>query len=604
MQNNTARFKRRSITLENCFSKNKMLKAWKTYVRNGLRKQDILDLYDYFEFHSNREQYLEIISSQIVEGKYRPKTPHLVRIEKKHGVCRHLQIPTPDDALVLQTLVENLGPAIEKAQPTKRAYYSRSHGGPKSEEDIDESFPYQWWELWPEFQKRIYEFTTTHNFIVVTDIANYYDNISFRHLRHELAGMDAIDEGLLDFLFYMLEAFVWRPDYLPISGIGLPQINFDAPRLLGHAYLFEVDTYLDTQTKGNFVRWMDDIDFGVQTVEEGKKILRDLDELLLTRGVRLNMGKTKILSKEQAKEYFLPDENRFLTILQKRIIRILNEKADISEEREILKTRFRTFWRLPDSGRWEKVLQRYFSLFGLMNDNYLDKYVPDLLRDRPSVRNSIIRYYHSVRPNKQRFGYLRDFFISNHCEDDASLFAIAKTFVDWKLPSGSLLRKEIVNMALETANLTATNFIASLWMLAKYGEAEDLFKIIHNNSKVWRHSNFISRQVASVVPLLRKNESELNKILSIFRETGQVEAFRILVSYNEKRRRPLMSADRLYLLHGSGEIDFYPLSKFLIAYNWLTNKELSETDREAFRQTLIDRIPDPLYKYKLKSIVF
>jgi hypothetical protein len=40
--------------------------------------------------------------------------------------------------------------------------------------------------------------------------------------------MGEIAESLLDFFFYMLDEFVWRPDYLPSSGVGLPQINFDA----------------------------------------------------------------------------------------------------------------------------------------------------------------------------------------------------------------------------------------------------------------------------------------------------------------------------------------------------------------------------------------
>ena len=36
-------------------------------------------------------------------------------------------------------------------------------------------------------------------------------------------------EELIDFLFFMLESFIWRPDYIPLSGVGLPQIQFDAP---------------------------------------------------------------------------------------------------------------------------------------------------------------------------------------------------------------------------------------------------------------------------------------------------------------------------------------------------------------------------------------
>lgn len=348
---NTPRLQHRSLTLEDCFHPKGMLAAWKQ-VKEGMRRQEILDLHDYYDFHVNRETLIPIIQKQIIQGNYQPKPAYIIRREKKYGVCRHLQLPSPDDAVVLQTLVEKITPIVAAAQPSKRAFYSRSHGAqPKSEASVDESFPYEWWELWPKFQEKIYEFSNTFDYVVVTDIANYYDNISFDRLRNVIASYGTFDEGLLDFLFYMLETFIWRPDYLPLSGLGLPQVEFDAPRLLGHAFLFEVDKYLSQSTNGNFVRWMDDIDFGVNEVAEAKKILRDLDELLLTRGLRLNMGKTKILSASEAKEYFLPDENRYLTIIDRRIKRKIEENESIEEEKSKIRKRFKSFLKKPSIGR-------------------------------------------------------------------------------------------------------------------------------------------------------------------------------------------------------------------------------------------------------------
>jgi len=196
-----------------------MTRAWTNRVRNGLRSQEILDLHDYYDFHRNRDTLIQVIQEQIVKGFYKPKTSYIIRREKKYGICRHLQVPSPDDALVLQTIVEKLSPIIADAQPSQKAFFSRSHGKPRSEGDIDSSFPYEWWELWPEFQKRIYEFSSTFKYVVITDIANYFDNISFEILRNIISSHGKIDEGLLDFLFFMLESFIWKPDYLPLSGL-------------------------------------------------------------------------------------------------------------------------------------------------------------------------------------------------------------------------------------------------------------------------------------------------------------------------------------------------------------------------------------------------
>ena len=244
---NTPRFNDRSITLESCFSIPKMKKAWKI-VKDGMRKQTLLDLHDYYDFHRNQDYLISTIQTKIIKGDYKPKQTQIIRLEKKYVVCRHIQIPSPEDALVLQTIVETLSPLIKKAQPSDKAYYRRSHKKPKNEADIDETFPYPWWELWSAFQERIYEFTSTFDYIVVTDISNYFDNISLAHLRNVISSYGNFDECLLDFLFFILEAFVWRPDYLPLSGCGLPQVNFDAPRLLGFAFLFEIDKFLDEKT--------------------------------------------------------------------------------------------------------------------------------------------------------------------------------------------------------------------------------------------------------------------------------------------------------------------------------------------------------------------
>lgn len=85
-----------------------------------------------------------------------------------------------------------------------------------------------------------------------------------------------------------------------------------------------------------FVRWMDDIDFGVDHIHEAKEILRGLDELLLTRGIRLNMGKTKVLNMAEAEKYFIPNENRYITIMSNRVKRLIETGNSIDDEKEEL----------------------------------------------------------------------------------------------------------------------------------------------------------------------------------------------------------------------------------------------------------------------------
>ena len=53
---------------------------------------------------------------------------------------------------------------------------------------------------------------------------------------------------------------------MPRAGIGLPQIDLDAPRLLAHCFLYELDKMLVRQHNIDYVEFTDDIDIGVDTI--------------------------------------------------------------------------------------------------------------------------------------------------------------------------------------------------------------------------------------------------------------------------------------------------------------------------------------------------
>jgi hypothetical protein len=63
------------------------------------------------------------------------------------------------------------------------------------------------------------------------------------------------------------------------SGVGLPQLDF-APRLLAHVYFFNVDEELHTRTNGEFVRWKDGIDAGVDFLRAGRRMLASLQRVV------------------------------------------------------------------------------------------------------------------------------------------------------------------------------------------------------------------------------------------------------------------------------------------------------------------------------------
>ncbi|WP_210391300.1 RNA-directed DNA polymerase [Synechococcus sp. PCC 7502] len=384
-----------------------------------------------------------------------------------------------------------------------------------------------------------------------------------------------------------------------MSGLGLPQINFDAPRLLAHAFLFEIDTYLNHETKGNFVRWMDDIDFAVQDIGSAKKILRGLDELLLTRGLRLNLGKTKILSSEEAKNYFLPNENRYLTIMTKRVDRLIDSGLDISDEKQKIRRRFKKFLNLPHIGRWEKVYKRYFTLSTKTKDTFLEFYVPELLDNNPDLRENIFRYYGGLGINKKRFEHIRNFMKEQNCLDDVAIFSAAKLLTDWTVSFKSKIKREMVDLAVSIAGISPAHLISSIWLLSKYGTSSELVSILDTTSYLWKYSSFLSRQVAATIPKIRDLRGDIFE--KIFAETGQLDALRILYNLDQLRSKPLSKAEILYIMHGSKN-DYYPLSKFIITLDLLSSPHIDPSIRNKLRTDLIVRIKDPIYIQQINRI--
>src|SRR6266550_8344245 len=117
----TARFDiDRRKQLKELFTRNRLCDLWRKLVRDQMRSFDITDLHDYYDFNFAIEARADAIAERVLAGLYRADAPLIYRVEKKLGVCRHMMIPTPSDALVFQLLSDALYPAIVEAQSSKK----------------------------------------------------------------------------------------------------------------------------------------------------------------------------------------------------------------------------------------------------------------------------------------------------------------------------------------------------------------------------------------------------------------------------------------------------------------------------------------------------
>src|SRR5437868_5569998 len=95
----TARFElERRRQLKALFTQSRLADLWRRLVKNQMRRFDIRDLHDYYDFNFKIEARADAIVDRVLAGTYRAEAPLVYRVEKKLGVCRHLLIPSPSDA--------------------------------------------------------------------------------------------------------------------------------------------------------------------------------------------------------------------------------------------------------------------------------------------------------------------------------------------------------------------------------------------------------------------------------------------------------------------------------------------------------------------------
>jgi hypothetical protein len=574
----------------------RMKRVWKETVRDGLRDQLVLDLHDYLDIHRNLDAIVDRVRADILSGNYRPTEPDVFTVEKKLGIPRRLVLPSATDAVVLQAIVDVLEERVRKAQPCKNAFYSRSHGRMPSVEKFTRAFGYPWWHLWPEFQKKIWKFSREARYTVTTDISNYFDCIALDRLRRKIAALSCFDESVMDFLFLLLEAFVWRPDYIPLSGVGLPQINFDAPRLLAHSFLFSVDEMLHSRTGDRYVRWMDDMDFGVDSEHEARQLLRDLDQLLASLGVRVNTSKTDILDQESAAQHFWIDENIAINILNNTAKH--GTGSDASHERILAQAQERwvEFLAAPRVGQWEKVFKRYLTLFGTLDSERVQSEIPRILKDRPGLRDSALHYLDRLGFSPDRMRMVVEYMLSGYCCDDASWFSCARVLVDWLVPTAQPLESLISRVEHFTAaELAPARFAGCLWLLAKYADADSLGGFILRMRSIWSHSPWAARQAFAGFGML--NEHHRARLKDLAAERAPLESLGVLQHVQRLEDTDVLDTQlKWYLVKARPE--YFTLPKFVLAMSLLRWNRNAGLVAE-LRSQLHDVVLDPIYSQRL-----
>lgn len=499
------RFNIRAKPLHRIFSPSNLERVWKKKVRISMRQQFLNDGVENFDFHVSHKQECLKLSRLILEGSYVPQRAQRILVEKGKGLCRQLVIPSIRDALVLQCLSDALYNQIKDKAPTNRSFFE-----PKDHSFSASRSEYGTFASWLNFQRELFSFSKNRRYIVITDIANYYDTISYGHLRNIIASITDVEESVLDMLIYVLSDLLWQPDYTPRVEVGLPQINLDAPRLLAHCFLYELDEFLASDPNRDFVRYMDDIDIGVDTIIEAKDALKSVDLVLQTKQVRLNSGKTKILTRHEALVHFRVVENARLDSLQERIDRRTSAGLSLDRERKVVKLRLTRGLKSGtfDAGNGEKVLKRYITLASKLKIQLPPKVLEKLIRLRPSVRENTLAYIRSLPLTPARAKAIADVALSGWLVDNAAFVDISNYLVETRVEKRSRRKEHIEDLISSADGRTYYGLYCGLWLRSKYASVDDLMNTIMSTRGTWLQHERLGRLIGAFTPLFRGTSHE------------------------------------------------------------------------------------------------
>jgi reverse transcriptase-like protein len=600
----TARFElERCRQLKLLFTQHRLADLWRRLVKDQMRGFEIKDLHDYYDFNFAIEARADAIVERVLAGQYRAESPLVYRVEKKHGVCRHMMIPSPSDALVFQLLTDALYPAVKRAQPSKRAYYARARHTVSLPHEHQEARSYPWFILWPKFQTEIWNFSKAHPFLVTTDLTNYFDNIGLRELRHVISAIAKTKEVYLDLLFSLIEDLSWNPDYLPTSHKGLPTINIEAPRLLAHALLFEVDYLLRKRTRNNFVRWMDDINFGVLDRRSANCILGEINDVLKSRGLALNLSKTEVMTAKDAEFHFMFRENLRLSRVQDRARKLTSSAAKVRLAGK-LQLALTKHIQICKARNKDKVTKRFLTILGILGFPTALIEAKAIYVSQPGLRTSVLNYLAKLPFSKMVAKTFLQLLAETDRYDDATRFGLVAAVVDWAVPRNSMGRGFVGHFRRRLEKLETTfDWLCWLYFLAKYGEPHEILNAVQAGKKFRAKEPFFARQ--RIAGLARAIGINPRLVLGHWRteiSTGYSDSASVANNLLAFSAAPFPTKqNRLYLyLFPTKQHRSYPLPKFLVLCAVAYSEAIA--GKTFKRPEVAAHVNDPWYQHWLTQI--
>ncbi len=495
--------------------------VWKKRIRRQLRIMRLPDFQlghdplEYLAFHRELGSVIATLCQELRDGSYRARHPEFVRSAKGGGLTRPIAYLPLRDLLLYKTIVSLAENALlASSKPWTR--FGRMDVDDKKDGG-DSLSASGWFNDWLKRQGQVWTITENHNWLIETDVANFFPYVNVASvLRHVLANSN-LDEHVARLLEHMLRRFSPMNEYRVSPLVGLPQEHFDCSRILAHTYLNPVDSEFEIEGKARqYSRWMDDIVIGAATRDEALRKVARAQTSLERLGLYPNTAKTRIIRADRFTEDYMKDENDYLGEVEERLESGAAE--NMAKFRGRVKQHVRR--RDPKPKAWSQVLKRYYTSSRSLRDKTLQALSYDHIRQHPTSARHVFEYLSTFQLTTAR-----------HRRLVAALSQLGGVYQDVEIlaheyvcmapnVSSAALRTQVVRWALEVLDQNRERdprlAAAACMTVGKFGFESDI-RELRRRFRDGRWPDNAARQQALVVLIGASllSEAELSEITPI-----------------------------------------------------------------------------------------
>jgi len=427
------------------------------------------------------DAWLAELEHSVVSGEYRPDACRIVLVPKPYGHIRPGADLSIADQVVYNAIVEQMRqPIVEGLGPNAG---SRDYSYHLRENRNDRRWFEAFFARWQAFDRdSVAAIDDGAEFVVVADVAGFYENIDLYTLRSDLNGL-GVNSSVL------AQAMECLHRWTRVPRRGLPQGSSPSD-VLAKVYLRSVDLALVAEGFDHR-RWVDDFRVFCLSEADARRAIVVLADALGRRGLVLQTAKTRILTAAEAREEF-SEVPVLLNPIQGEVAQalargtghtasylppwVLDEvlsRAGAEGAIEILRSAFQNYFIAPAQHFNKSLFHYLLSRLGAARDATYATEIVDMLQTRPEEFDDIADYCTAVGANE----LLELRYIELRANRLLPYPYLCYQFLRWRLkddrPLSGALRTLVRTFAFEAGEPWYVR-AASRSLLGKFGDSADL----------------------------------------------------------------------------------------------------------------------------------